>query len=342
MGLVTIALLLASSQTIHPFICSAFMTVYYALMYFVPFHQDDEEIVKGSDRTSGSNEFNCETKKNNAIASGKTSKIDLTRFAGRFLLTEQRNVGALMASQGMGRLKRRIAEAADVTQDIHLDEDLRNITFVIRATVRGMGNGERVVTYELNSADSQKMTNPQTGISFLDRIRTDTIENDVVLFMERVEVNNKFRMDIIMRITEEDRLVTESVMTLLHSGEKIKASRVFRRVEGAKMPSSPFKKSTSTKSSHVPTTNKDRSTNDGDDDDDTDVTVRCSSSDGERGIVKKRSWTRSLFRGKRIWRAVAFPKSYKRTKLSKVKRSTKSTKHQKWRRRPRETMTDDR
>lgn len=264
-------------------------------------------------------------------------------FAGRFEMTEQRNVGALMASQGMGRFKRRVAEAAVVTQDLYIDERRNKdyVTFVVRATVHGMGRGHVAATYRLNKGRSKRVTNHQSGISFFDRVRTTT-ENDnddeVVLVMERVEVNEKFRLDVTMRLREQGRvMVTENIMTLLPSGERIEASRRFRRVENAVLSPSPavfdddddddeeeMEQETMSKVVAKPSTRATVENNVYDTDDETGSTTSGDSSEVDitkKRTHKKRSWWKRnvLRRGAPVKRAVLSSfKSRRRTAKNRV------------------------
>ena len=189
-----------------------------------------------------SNSSNIEGRSNNISPSSSSTKDndnsklenDTTKvnkniqFNGTFQLIENHNISALLAAQGMGFIRRKLASAADVIQAITMTSD--HISFYINASVKGKGEITKYATYKLQSKEDQRMIQNETKLIFLDRIYFDSRGH---LILIRKEQTKQFHMmvDSYLKVTNLDVwMISETTLTTSNN-QIIHAKRIFKKID---------------------------------------------------------------------------------------------------------------
>lgn len=157
-------------------------------------------------------------------------------FNGTYKLIKNINVQELMAAQGMGYVRRKLVDAADVIQAISIDKDEENepkISFYVNASVRGRGEVIKRATYVVNSKHDQRMVQQETGLVFLDKV---FFAEDGKLIMIRKEEKNMFQLVVSMYLessTKNGSIMTSESKLKTKNGKVVESKRIFKKINNS-------------------------------------------------------------------------------------------------------------
>jgi len=173
----------------------------------------------------------------------KPRKININMdFNGTYKLIQNVNTQAFLSAQGMGFVRRKLVDAADVVQAITIAPSSNDsndtflnqgvIAFHVHASVRGKGEVTKNVQYQINDRETKIMMQKETGLVFLDHI---SFLEDGRMKMVRTEESHKFQIVVYSHLenskeSENVIMVSESILTS-KKGKVIKAKRIFRKID---------------------------------------------------------------------------------------------------------------